>query len=92
MNAPARALAVAGLLAALSVPLDGAGPARKLFTYEQVFALPAGPPGAVGAGAGILGRLPDIQGWLDDGHYLERREDPADKQMKTYAVSVADGS
>ncbi len=94
MRRVGRLLAVVGLIVALAVPLDGADkPGRKLFTYDQVFAVPAGPPGAPGAVAGgILGRLPDIQGWLDEGHFLERREDPADKQMKTYAVAVADGS
>ena len=70
-----------------TAPLAGAGkPAKKLLTYEQVF-------GGVGAPRpAVLGPLPAIQGWQDEDHYLELRQDPADKQMKTYAVSVADGA
>ena len=70
-----------------SAQLAGAGkPARKLLTYEQVF-------GGVGAPApAVLGPMPAIQGWQDEDHYFELRLDPADKQMKTYAVSVADGA
>jgi len=91
MRSVGRLSVLAFMVLVLAAPLDGAGgPVRKLFTYDQVFRTPAG-PGAQ-AGAGILGRLPEIQGWLDDGHYLERREDAAGKPATTYAVSVADGS
>lgn len=88
-----RPLILIGIMAALAAPLSGAGkPARRLFTYDQVFGVPAGPPAPGAGGGGILGELPTIQGWLDDDHYLELRQDPADKQMKTYSVSAADGA
>ena len=91
MRSLGRAVMFALLLLALVAPLDGAGkPARKVFSYDQAFGTEAGPPGA--AGGGILGRLPEITGWVDDDHYLERRVDPSDKQTKTFSVSVTDGS
>jgi len=80
------------LAVVLAAPLGGADkPARKQFTYTQVFGVPAGLP-VPGAGGGLLGQLPAVQGWLDDAHYLEMRQDPSDKQMKIYSVSVGDGT
>ena len=65
----------------------------KTFTYEQVFGTPPGPPREDGPGeGGILGRLPSITAWLDDGRYLETRKDPADGERKLFAVSAADGT
>ena len=66
-------------------------PARKWLTYDQVFGSPQ-PPGQRAARSDVLGDLPAVTGWLDDDRYLETREDPADKQRKTFAVSAADGT
>ena len=72
---------------------DAGAPGTRLLTYEQVFGAPPGPPrdDAPGEG-GILGRLPNITGWLDDATYLETRKDPADGERKLFAVKAADGS
>jgi len=89
MRSAIRSLVVCSLVLAVALvaPVGGAGkPAKTLLTYEQVF-------GGVGApSAGVLGSMPRIPGWVDEGHYLELREDAADKQVKTFAVSVADGT
>ena len=68
-----------------------AAQARKAFTYEQVFGGTARPGEAPPSGQ-ITAQLPMITGWADDEHYLEVRTDPADKQRRTFSVSVADGS
>jgi dipeptidyl-peptidase 4 len=89
MRPAIRSLSLLSLALAVAVvaPIGGAGkPAKKLLTYEQVFGGPGTAPGAV------LASLPTIQGWLDEDHYLELRQDANDKQMKTYAVAVADGT
>lgn len=88
---PSRSFVVAlAAGVACSIALIGAaGPAKKVFTYEQAFAMPAGSPGT---GPGLLGDLPRVTGWLDDAHYLEMRQDPSDKRQKTYRVNAADGT
>ncbi len=99
MRTAVRPLLAAALVAAVgltfSIHLSGAAkpPARRQFTYDQVFSVPAMPvtPDAPGEG-GVLGRLPVVSGWLDDDHYLETRTDPADKQRKVFSVSAIDGS
>ncbi len=69
---------------------------KKWFTYEQVFGgglTPAAPrPGEAQPAEQIMAPPLVITGWADDEHYLETREDPADKQRKSFSVSVADGS
>ena len=79
-------IVIAAALATASSPIGAARPAKQKFTYGQVFS------GTPDASAGILGQLPRVTGWLDAEHYLEVRVDPADKQTKTYAVSVSDGT
>ncbi len=85
----AAAVAVAGPGAVISAQPQ---PARRWLSYDQVFGAPQTPPGQPAPGTEILGRLPNITGWLDDERYLETREDPADKQRKVYVVSAADGA
>ena len=87
----AACLAAAGQ-AARAAGQDGARAKKAWFTYEQVFGVPA--PAAPGGkpAASILGQLPAVTGWADADHYLETREDPADKQRKVYSVSAEDGS
>jgi len=65
---------------------------KKWFTYEQVFgaAVPGAPPPA--AVDEVMAPPAMITGWADDDHYLETRVDPADKQRKTFSVSVIDGT
>jgi dipeptidyl-peptidase-4 len=95
MNKARRPVVFVALIVAvvLAAPLRGADtPARRQFTYEQVFGAPAGPPVPAAAGGGLLGQLPAVRGWLDDAHYLEMRQDPSDKQMKVYSVGAADGA
>jgi dipeptidyl-peptidase-4 len=82
-------LGVSVLLSGMPAGVSAQRAAKKNFTYEQVFAS-AGPPGQ--AEGGILSQLPNISGWADDDHYLEMRNDPADRQRKLFSISVADGS
>ena len=83
-------------LAAAAAPSraqEAAPAALKSFTYEQVFGQPPGPPREDAPGeAEILGRVPSITAWLDDGTYLETRKDTADGERKLYAVKAADGT
>jgi dipeptidyl-peptidase-4 len=66
----------------------GAQPAgRRVLSYEQAFGGEAGR----GGGAAVTAPLPDVTGWADAEHYLERRVDPADRQRKLFSVAVADG-
>ncbi len=65
--------------------------ARKQLTYEQAFNSSRRPDDESASGV-IAGRVPNITGWIDDEHYLESRADPADKERKLVAVSVADGN
>jgi dipeptidyl-peptidase 4 len=90
------AVVATAVLAGLAPPLHAQTPASsaslKSFTYEQAFGVPAGPPREDGPGeGGILGRLPNVAGWLDDAHYLETRKDAGDGEHRLYAVSAADG-
>jgi dipeptidyl-peptidase-4 len=65
----------------------------KLITYEQAFGGP--PPSRSGTSrgvAGVLGSLPEIEGWLDDESYLELRSDEDEKEARLFAVSAADGT
>jgi len=66
---------------------------KKWLTYEQVYAGGLAPrAGEAPPAEQLLAPPPMITGWADDDHYLETREDPADKQRKIFSVSVADGS
>ena len=83
-------IGVAGVVGAA-----GQGPAqggRSWFTYEQVFGPPAPPAAGAKPPTPVLATLPMVSGWADADHYLEMREDPADKQRKVYAISAEDGS
>jgi dipeptidyl-peptidase 4 len=66
-------------------------PARKNFTYEQVFTAGERPQG-MATESELLAALPDVVGWLNDSVYLENREDPADKKRRLYAVDAASGT
>ena len=92
----ARPLFVFALVVAVGAAVPAAGQTRspkKTFTYEQVFGdAQPGPPGATADRPSLMGQLPAISGWADDQYYLETRQDPADKQMKTFKVSAVDGS
>ena len=56
---------------------------KKNFTYEQLFK---------GSSVPALSKpLPQISGWVDDEHYIERKKDDADGKMKTYSVEVKTG-
>ncbi len=69
----------------------GRAGARVWFTYEQVFGTPTAPGAGAKPSVPVMAPLPTITGWADADHYLEVREDPADKQRKVYSVSAADG-
>lgn len=90
MRSGFRTMILASVAVTATVALAGAQQSKKTFTYEQVFGAPGGPPG--GGATSLVSPLPRVTGWLDDDHYLEMREDPADKQMKTFKVSAADGT
>ena len=88
-----RKSSIAVVLLAASALFAQQSPARKHFTYDQVFR--TSPPGREGAQPevpGITDRLPEITGWLDGEHYLELREDPSDRRRKVFAVRAQDGS
>jgi dipeptidyl-peptidase-4 len=91
-------LLVAVLVLCTCVPVNSLGEqspsnslGKKFFTYDQAFGSFMAGRGGRGEGA-ITAPLPEVTGWLDDEHYLEVRTDPADKQRRSYSVSVADGS
>jgi dipeptidyl-peptidase 4 len=65
-------------------------PARKNFTYEQVFGVGERGRG-MGAESELMAGLPEVVGWLDDGTYLENRVDPTDKKSRLYAVDATGG-
>ncbi|NWG13179.1 MAG: hypothetical protein HXY20_06555, partial [Acidobacteria bacterium] len=80
------------LLVSLSfVDARQAGSGGKNFTYQQAFGR-AAREYAGGEDTGILGRIPEITGWLDDQTYLETRLDPGSKTHKLIAVNASDGS
>ena len=96
MRTIARTIFAFALVVAVGAAVPAAGQtrsAKKIFTYEQVFGgAQPGPPGAGADRPSLMGQLPTISGWADDQHYLETRQDPADKQMKTFKVTAVDGS
>lgn len=56
---------------------------KKNFTYEQLFK---------GSSVPSLSKpLPQITGWVDDEHYIERRKDDADGKVKSFSVEVKTG-
>lgn len=55
---------------------------KKKLTYEQVFEY---------AQPRLTKPLPRIRGWLDDSHYLQQKQDPADKKRKLFKINAASG-
>ena len=70
---------VLGLLACLATAQPQE---KKRLTYEQVFK---------GAEPKLTRSLPDIIGWTDDSHYLERKKREGDERVKVYAVDAISG-
>ena len=65
----------------------------KLFSYEQAFSGPAASRTGADRGIdGVLGGLPEIEGWLDEETYLELRAVGDEKNKQLIAVNAADGS
>ena len=82
------ALGLVTVLAGTAVAEDG-----KIFSYEQAFSGPAATRTGADRGIdGVLGGIPEIEGWLDDETYLELRVDGDEKNKQLFAVNAADGS
>ncbi len=66
---------------------------KKAFSYEQAFGSQAqaryGAPRGID---GILGGLPEIEGWLDEETYLELRSGEDGEEKRLFAVRAKDGS
>ena len=75
-----RVLAPVLLLLIAALPASAQGQARQWFTYEQAFG------GGRGDAQPGLQALPEITGWIDGEHYLERRDG------KVFLVRAADGT
>ena len=93
---PAAIAALFLLAAAVAgqATIDGQVPSkgRTWLTYEQAFPAPVPPAAAAQRPEAVLAPLPAATGWADADHYLESRDDPADKQRKIFAVNAADGT
>ncbi len=77
------ALVVSGLL----LPqLQAQRSEKKLLSYQQAFARERS------GEDGFLGRLPQIEGWVNDDYYLERRTEEGERQARLFAVNAADGT
>ena len=63
----------------LFISIPTASAQRKKLTYKQVYQ---------GSKPRLTGKLPRIQGWLDDTFYLELKKDPDEKKAKTKLLKV----
>jgi dipeptidyl-peptidase-4 len=86
---------VLGLSSVLGGPLAAQRGGRKPIPYDQAFRVAdpgAAAPSSLPARQPLLSTLPVIVGWLDEGTYLESRQQEPGAPKKIFAVTVADGS
>ncbi len=93
MIRPVRPLVLSLCLVSISLSLVDArqaGSGGKSFTYQQAFGRAFRE--RAGDDTGVLARVPEVSGWLDDNTYLETRTDPGSKARRLIAVNASDGS